>query len=86
MRRPKKLDPEVVDLERRRARCPRTCAMEARFWEALSSWPRHHRLEVAQVGLGYAIDRGKELTDEEEAFYERVLREVEESLSTGVPA
>lgn len=76
---------EAEDIERRRAKAPRTVAMEARFFEALSAWPRHHRIETALVALGYDLDSGRDLTPAEERAFNRILREVEQALSIGLP-
>lgn len=70
----------------RRARCPKTVAMEERFRDALGRWPRHHRIEMALVALGFDLDAGRQLLPEEEAHFEKILADVEADLSAGVPA
>jgi hypothetical protein len=45
--------------------------------KSISMWGEpNHRLEVALVGLGASIDHGREIGEQEIAFYEGLLGEV----------
>lgn len=66
---------EADIIERQRARCPRACAMWDRLFDAMSRLGGNHRLEVALVGLGACIDKGREIGDQEATFYEALLTE-----------
>jgi len=74
-------DREAAWHARNKAKCPEACAMWDRLFAAndkfISMWGEpNHRLEIHLVGLGVSIDHGREIGEQEIAFYEGLLGEV----------